>query len=292
MLDDFDDLRLRELLLLDRLVALGTITAAARDLGVPKPTASRWLALLEQRAGQPLLLRGPRQVALTDRGRAFHEQLQPLLAGFRALRATTQDDQPGGTLRVSVPVPFGRLVGGAVIASFRALMPGVRLEVLLQNERVDLVRDRVDLAIRGGPLPDSGLIARHIAMVPMWLYAGARFAGVELGDIPLIAARGDESLLRSRTPELLPAAVVVDDRTAVRDAVRAGAGAGVLPAFLGEPARDGGELIRLDGKPLSSTPVHAVFLPEQRKDVRLRALIELIEGALTAVSGGPLSGRS
>ena len=287
MLDMFDDLRFRELILFDRLARLGTITAAAADLGIPKPTASRWLALLEERAGQALVLRGPRQATLTERGRAFHEQLQPLLAGVRALRASARGDEPGGTLRVSVPVPFGRLVGGSVIAGFRRRMPGVRLEVLLQNERVDLLRDRVDLAIRGGVLPDSNLIARHLARVPMWLYAGARFAGLERGDVPLIAAPGDERLLRARAPELLPAAVVVDDRTAVRDAIRAGAGAGVLPAFLGEPARDAGELIRLDEQPLSSTPVHAVFLPEQRKDVRLRALIELIEDELSQVSGPP-----
>lgn len=79
--------------------------------------------------------------------------------------------------------------------------------------------------------------------------------------------------------------MVVDDRTAVRDALQAGAGAGVLPAFLGEPARSEGAIIRLGEQPLASTPVHAVFLPEQRKDVRLRALLELIEGELAEVSG-------
>ncbi|MCO4770047.1 MAG: LysR family transcriptional regulator, partial [Deltaproteobacteria bacterium] len=185
MLDAFDDLRLRELVLFDRLARLGTITAAALDLGIPKPTASRWLALLEERTGQPLVIRGPRQVTLTDRGRAVHEAARPLLAAARALRATATDDSPGGTLRVSVPVPFGRLVGGAVIARFRERMPRVRLEVLLQNERVDLLRDRIDLAIRGGPLPDSSLLARLLARVPMWLYASARFAQTPHADVPL-----------------------------------------------------------------------------------------------------------
>jgi DNA-binding transcriptional LysR family regulator len=168
-------------------------------------------------------------------------------------------------------------------------MPGVRLEILLQNKRVDLLRERVDLAIRGGPMPDSSLIARHLAKVPMWLYAGTRFAGTAISQLPLIAAPGDEALLATRRPELLPAAVVVDDRTAVRDAIRAGAGAGILPAFLGEPARGEGSLLRLDERPLSSTPVHAVFLPEQREDVRLRTMIELIEDELTRVSGGALT---
>jgi len=285
MLDAFDDLRLRELLFFDRLARLGTITAAAADLGIPKPTASRWLALLEERAGQPLVLRGPRQVSLTERGEAVHQQLQPLLAAFRALRATARHDDPGGTLRVSVPVPFGRLVGGAVIARFRERMPGVRLEILLQNQRVDLLRDRIDLAIRGGPMPDSDLVARRLAKVPMWLYAAARFEGVPDRRVPLIAAPGDERLVEARWPDLLPAVVVVDDRTAVRDALCAGAGAGVLPAFLGEPHRALGELIKRSEEELSAIPVQAVFLPEQRRDVRVRTLIELIEAELVALSG-------
>jgi DNA-binding transcriptional LysR family regulator len=285
VLDAFDDLRLRELLLFERLARLGTITAAAADLGIPKPTASRWLALLEEHLGQTLVLRGPRQVTLTERGRAVHAASQPLLAAARALRATATDHAPGGTLRVSVPIPFGRLVGGAVIARFRNRMPGVRLEVLLQNEHVDLLRDRVDLAIRGGPLADSSLIARRLARVPMWLYCATGLAKAPLAEIPLIAAPGDERLLAARFPALVPAAVVVDDRTAVRDAVRAGAGAGVLPAFLGEVARSAGDLVRLDDEPLTTFPVQAVFLPEQRKDVRVRVLIELVEDELRQLSG-------
>ncbi len=273
MLDEFDEIRLRDLLFFERLASLGTITAAARELGVPKPTASRWLATLEDRVGRPLVIRGARQVRLTAHGRAFLEQSQPLLAGFRSLRAASRDEQASGTLRVSVPVPFGRLVGGSVIAAFRASMPGVRMEVLLQNQRVDLLRDRVDVAIRGGPLPDSALLARRLVDVPLWLYVSADHPG----DPSLIAAPGDERMLGRRHPELLPAAVVVDDRSAVSEALCAGAGAGVLPGFLGEPATRAGLLRRVEGEPLASVPVHALYQPERRRDPRVRLLIELID---------------
>ena len=282
MLDEFDELRFRDVLLFDSVVRLGTITAAARELDVPKPTAARWLAAMEIRAGGPLLVRGARKVTLTQRGHALHGELQTLLRGIRAARLAVRDDRPGGTLRVSVPVPLGRLVGGSVIAGVRAEMPGVRLEVLLQDERVDLRRDRIDLAIRGGPLPDSTLLARRLATVPMWLYAGARWTGADPSTIPLIAAARDERMLRGRHPELLPAVVVVHDRTAIRDALLQGVGAGVLPAFLGEPARHAGELIRLDEQELSTIDVHAVYLPEQRRDLRIRALVELIEVEMKA----------
>lgn len=285
MLDDFDDIRFRDVLLFDSVVRLGTITAAARELGVPKPTAARWLAAMEQRVGGPLVVRGARRVTLTERGQAVHQELESLLRGIRAARLAARDDRPGGTLRVSVPVPLGRLLGGAVIAGFRREMPGVRLEVLLQDERVDLRRDRIDLAIRGGPLPDSTLLARRLATVPLWLYASAKWRGAEPGEIPLIAAARDEKLLRTAWLAMLPAAVVVHDRTAIRDALLQGAGAGVLPAFLGEPPRHDGELVRLDDQALSTIEVHAVYLPEQRRDVRIRALVALIEAEMRAWMG-------
>ena len=223
MLDPFDDLRIRELVLFDRLVSLGTITAAAAELGLPKATASRWLGQLEERIGQPLLLRGARQLVLTERGKAVHALLPGLLSAVRALRAVALEDQPAGTLRVSVPVPFGRLVGGEVIARFQRQLPRVRLEVVLQNERVDLLRERFDLAIRGGPMPDSELVARHLATLGLWLYRSAAYRGAPLSEVPFIAAPGDEARFRTSHPELLPAAVLVDDRSAVCDALVAGA---------------------------------------------------------------------
>lgn len=287
MLDAIDDLRFRELVLFDRLVELGTITAAAEELGIPKATASRWLALLERQFGQPLLLRGARSVVLTDRGRALHALLPPLFGSLRSVRGLATGDRPGGVLRVSVPVPFGRLVGGGVIAEFNLRLPGVRLEVVLSNERTDLLRDRIDLAIRGGALPDSGLIARRLAVIELWLYASPKHEGASLARIPLIAAPGDEARLRQQHADLPTAAVLVDDRMAVRDALVAGAGAGVLPAFLGEPAREQGLLARRSAEPLASLPVHAVFLPEQRKDPRIRTLVEIVDRHLHAWVGKP-----
>jgi len=286
VLDAFDDLRLRDLVLLDRVVALGTITAAARELGVPKPTAGRWLSQLEDRVGGALLHRGARRVALTDRGRAVHQGLQPILRSASALRSVVQRETPGGTLRVSVPVPLGRLLGGAVIAAFHEQLPAVRLEVLLQNHRVDLLRDRVDVALRGGPLPDSSLLARRLATVPMWLFASMRYRGASPSTIPVIAAPGDERLLTRVLPALPGASVVVDDRTAVRDALEAGAGAGILPGFLGDEPLRRGVLFRLRDEPLSQTAVHALWLAEQRGDPRIRALVTLIEGTVAQWTGG------
>ncbi len=285
MLDQFDDIRLRDLIFFDRLVQLRTITAAAEDLQVPKPTASRWLASLEAKAGHQLMVRGSRQLTLTTKGESFLRQIQPLLAGARTLRASIQSHRPQGTLRVSVPIPMRRLVGGSVISEFRRQLPDVRLEILIQNEAVDLVRDRIDIAIQRGPTSDSSLTVRHLAKVPLWLYAGTQTSGSGSDTRALIAAPGDEALLQATMPELLPAAVVVDDRTSVRDALLEGDGVGVLPAFLGEQPRVNGLLLRSGNEPLSIIQIEAVSLPEQANDIRTRALLDLIVVELKELLG-------
>ncbi|MBE2251654.1 MAG: LysR family transcriptional regulator [Myxococcus sp.] len=285
MTDAFDEIRLRDLVFLDRLAALGSITAAARELRIPKATASRWLSTLEERVGQALFKRTTRSVALTERGAAFSVHVKELLAVAQAARLSIQSAVPSGTLRVSVPVPLGRMLAGPVIAEFRRRLPGVRLEIKLQNDRVDLVRDGLDVAIRGGPLPDSQLLARRLSSASMWLYASARFRGEPTEHIPVITAPGDDALLRRARVRLAPGppAVVVDDRSAVADALVWGAGVGLLPSFLGEPPRTQGALFRLDEEPVASLPVHAVYHPAQRGDPRVEVLIEEIGRQLDRV---------
>lgn len=284
-MDDFNDIRIRDLVFYSRLSALGSITAAARELGVPKGTASRWLSKLEERVGESLVKRTTRSVALTERGKAFEAGVREILSAVQSARLAVQSEAPGGTLRVSVPVPMGRMLSGPVIAEFRRRLPGVRLEIRMENARVDLIRDGLDLAVRGGPLPDSDMLARRLSSVSMWLYASARFRDAQASEIPLIASPGDAQLLR-RSPvafEQGEPAVVVDDRTAVADALAWGAGAGLLPSFLGEPLREEGAIVRLDETAVASLPVHAIYHSASREDPRLHVLIDEIARQLERV---------
>lgn len=275
-MESFDDIRIRDLIFFDRLAVLTSITAVAAEMQVPKATASRWLSRLEESVGQSLVRRTSRSVALTERGKAFALHTREILSRVRATKLAVLAEAPRGTLRVSVPVPMGRMLAGPVIAEFRRRLPDVRLEIKLQNDRVDLIRDDFDVAIRGGALPDSELIAKKLASASMWLYASPRYASDDISSVPLIAAPGDENLLR-RTPvgaQLRAASVVVDDRTAVADALVWGAGVGLLPSFLGEPPRKIGELDRLDEEVVAALPVHAIYHPSQRDDPRVQVLIE------------------
>ncbi len=281
MSEDFDDIRFRDLHFFERLATLGSITAAAKDLRLPKATASRWLVQLEDRVGVPLVKRTTRTIALTPAGKEFLTRARDILAAAKSTRQAVQSDTPQGLLRVSVPVPMGRMLAGPVIARFRRRLPEVRLEIKLQNERIDLIHDGFDLAIRGGALTDSDLMTRRLSAAAMWLYASSCFRDERLENIPLITSPGDELLLR-RANMLVrgQAAVIVDDRTAVADAMIWGAGAGLLPSFLGEQPRADGLLVRLHDDPIVALPVHAIFHASQRDDLRLIILIEEIENQL------------
>jgi DNA-binding transcriptional LysR family regulator len=285
----FDSIRLEDLRFLDRVALHGSITAAAKELGLPKPTASRRLAQLERRVGQSLVHRSTRHLALTEPGEAFLKRARNILAQADSARLALECAEPQGTLRVSIPVPLGRMFGGRVIADFRRRLPGVQLEIHLQNERVELLRDRFDLAIRGGALPDSELLARRLAMVPLLLYVSRAHAQHDLAEIPFIAAPGDVALIRRTLSVRLNPAVLIDDRIAINEALDCGAGAGVLPAFLGEPSCREGLLQRHHDQPLSSLPVHAVFLPAQRDDVRVLTLIRVITEGLQETLGSERS---
>ncbi|MFZ5438815.1 MAG: LysR family transcriptional regulator [Myxococcota bacterium] len=282
--ESFGDLRLRELTFFERLATLGSLGAVGRELHLPKATASRWLTTLEARVGQTLVKRTTRSVALTPAGLAFAERVREVLRAVEGARQSVETGASGGSLRVSVPVPMGRLLVGPVIAKFRERMPGVQLEVKLQSEQVDLVRDRFDLVLRGGPQPDSGLRARRLSATSVWVYASARYRRVDPRRVPLLVAPGDEALLR-RSAQLsgVRPAVRVDDRSAIADALVWGAGLGLLPSFLGEPARAEGSLVRHFDAPIASLPIYALFHPAQRGDVRLQALIEAFAEQLERV---------
>lgn len=280
MAGDFEDLTLGDLHFFTRLAALGSLTATARELELPKATASRRLARIEEKLGVPVVKRTTRSLALTPRGLALVPRAKELLGVAQATRLELLSDLPTGTVRVSVPVPMGRAIAGAVIARFRARLPSVCLEIKLQNHRVDLVSEGIDLVIRGGPLEDSELLSRRLSTASMRRYCSAAYEDEPTARIPLILAPGDVALLRRAGLPYEPAAVVVDDRGAVADALVWGAGLGLLPSFLAEGPVEAGTLVCRDAGPVAVLPVHALFHASQREDLRLQVLMEEIAAQL------------
>lgn len=157
--------RIGDLTLFLRVLDLGSISAAARHLGLSVAVASQRLKRLERTLGVRLLHRTTRRLHATTEGAVLAERGRQLIEDLDALtgdlRETASD--VAGTLRVTLPAAFGRMYVSPLLPEFIARHPRVRLGVNLTDRMVDLVGGGMDLAVRIGGLQDSGLVARRIA---------------------------------------------------------------------------------------------------------------------------------
>ncbi len=146
--------------------------AAARRLDLSPSAVTRLVAGLEERLGTRLLHRTTRSIRLTDSGARFLERARRVLADVEEAELAARDAQaPRGRLTVAAPLLFGRMHVRPLLSQFLATHPLVSAELLLSDRYVNLVEDGIDVAIRIGDLPDSGLIARRLGQTRRVLVA-------------------------------------------------------------------------------------------------------------------------
>ena len=145
-------------------VEAGSFTAAAERLDAAKSAISRRVSALEERLGAQLLRRTTRRINLTETGRSFYERSARILADLdEAESAVAQEHgELRGTLRVALPLSFGIRHMCEPVAQFSRRHPRVEFDLDLNDRRIDLIEEGVDLAVRIGRLADSSLIARRL----------------------------------------------------------------------------------------------------------------------------------
>lgn len=160
----FDDLQ--SLLCFARVVETGSFTKAAQHLGLSKSVVSTRVSLLEERIGEPLLLRTTRQVTVTTVGARIYPHARAMAEeGAKAISGAMNAVR--GTIRVSAPITLSQMWLARPLRDFLTGRPEARIELLLNDRLVDLVEERIDLAVRITKLKDSMLIARRLVSTPI-----------------------------------------------------------------------------------------------------------------------------
>ena len=169
--------RLEAMAILVATVEKGSFTAASKALKIPLATASRRVSDLEAHLGAQLLLRTTRNLSLTDAGRAYVAASRRILEQVdEAERVVTGEyDTPRGELVLTAPVLFGRLHLLPVVVEFLAAYPDITIRLSLSDRNLHLLDDHLDMAVRVGALPDSGMIATRIGAMRTVVCASPRF---------------------------------------------------------------------------------------------------------------------
>ncbi len=168
--------RLDELALFVAILDAGSLAGAAKRLRRSAAAVTRGLGGLEERLGVRLIERTTRSLAPTEAGRRLAEQARRLLAGYdEALIAAGTERPLHGRLRVTAPVMFGRLHVTPLVIDFMRAYRDIRVELVLSDGNLDLIDEELDVAIRIGPLPDSGLVARRVGQVRRTLVASPAY---------------------------------------------------------------------------------------------------------------------
>lgn len=143
----------------------GGFAKAARKAGAATSSVTRQVDALEEHLGTSLLNRSTRSVTLTPAGEAYYVQAARILSDLEEANRSVSElsGPPRGLLRVSLPVAFARLHVAPIVSEFLKSCPGIELELLMTDSVVNLVEDRIDVAIRIGSLESSSLVARKLA---------------------------------------------------------------------------------------------------------------------------------
>jgi len=166
--------RLDELAIFVRIVEDGSLAAAASRLRRSPPAVTRALAALEGRLGVRLVDRTTRRLAPTEAGRLLYDKARGLLGDYEAATLGVREAPVRGLLRIAAPVQFGRRHVAPIATAFLDAHADVEIELLLNDRNVDLIDEAVDVAVRIGPLADSGLSARHVGdLKRLWVASPA-----------------------------------------------------------------------------------------------------------------------
>ena len=281
--------------------SLGSYTAAARSLSISPSAVSKSVQRLERQLGVSLFTRTTRSLSFTPERRVLHERALRLLLEVEEIEqvAMTARSEPSGTLRVAASLPIGLHLIAPALPAFRRMYPNVFVDLRLGDQMVDLIEERIDIAVRVGDLADSRLLSRKLASHRLCCFAspayleehGAPSDPDELESHDTVNLRYQSTGQMFRWPfrigereiEILPdAGLVADASDAVLTMLAAGGGIGMGASFMAAPYVKRGELVPvLSAFAVDRNNVTALWPESRRSNPTVRAFLSMLETAFT-----------
>ncbi|QXH36452.1 LysR family transcriptional regulator [Pseudomonas muyukensis] len=279
-----------------RVVDLGSFSAAANQAGVSHTVLSRQVKNLERHLGTQLLNRTTRRLQPTEAGLLFYRHCVQILEQMQAMRLELSEhqQQPTGTLRLGVSTAFGELELGRWLPDFVEQHPGLHIELNCTDRFIDLLEEDVDVCLRvTDHLPDSSLIARHLAASEVVLVAapaylerhGAPDTPEALVRHPLLGYSHLQHPQRLRLSSAaasqeiqMPRRLSANSPMALRAAAIGGLGIASFDRFIVQDALGDGRLVRvLVDWQLPARKLHAVYPQSRYLAPKVRAFLDYVQ---------------
>lgn len=281
-------------------VRYGSFAEAARRLGIPPNTLSRRVQQLEAQLGTRLMQRSTRKLSLTSAGQDFHDRCADAVEGLvdAGQALMSGNEAPSGLVRVAAPADFFDFFPMEWLVDFLAQHPQVRVDFVLSDASADLIADRIDVAIRGGVLEDSSLIARRAldagldGLVASPAYIAARGTPATLQDLAahdclVFAHPSGRATWQLSAQDGSDAEVQVAGRLSgntvqvLRKAALAGLGIALLPSTMTRRELRAGLLVPvLPQFTRKGHGVHLVYASRRHLPSAVSAFIELVAARL------------
>lgn len=289
--------RLESMSVFVAVVAAGSFSAASRQLRMPLPTVSRKVAEIESHLNAKLLVRSTRKLVLTEAGQAYVEDCRRILEAVTEAErgASGQYNAPQGELSITAPIVFGRLHVVPVVTEFLRAYARVDARLLLIDRPLNLIEDRLDLAARVGPLPDSRLVASKVGQIRRVVCAspgylekrGTPKTPQDLLKHECVTFAGltdaDSWTFRDREAVRVRSRLTTTTAEAAIDATLAGIGLTCTLSYqIAESVKAGRLVVVLRKFEPAPLPVSLLYVHESRITAKLRAFVDFAAPRLRA----------
>ena len=281
-----------------RTVEHGSFAGAAAAAGLSPAMIGNHVRFLEERLGEPLLNRSTRHQVLTEFGRDYYARCRNILEDVEAAEAAGGASRPSaGVLRVTAPVVLGGLMLTDPITRYVRGRPQSKIELLLRDERIDLLSERIDVALRIGDVADSSMMQRALPPLALVMCASRGYlerrgrperpSDLEQHDCLDFLTQG-RSVWRLRPPgrvvlQPISGPLRANSGLALRSYVLAGLGIALLPdALVREDIESGVLCGLLEDHPAEALDVRLLALPGRMQTAKVRPFVDAVAEAFAS----------